>query len=66
MHTCWSCTFVYGTASADRADTAHVSLEAPGDLNLDNRTLSVPLCENPKGAEIQQKEKGGCVGYVYI
>lgn len=58
--------FVYGTASADIADTAHVSLEAPRGFNLDNRTLSVPLCENPKGAGVQQKEKEGCVGYVHI
>lgn len=57
---------MYGTASADIADTAHVSLEAPRGFNLDNRTLSMPLCENPKGAGVQQKEKEGCVGYVHI
>lgn len=58
MHTCWSCTFIYGTASADKADTAHVSLEAPGGFNLDNRTLSVPLCVRiPRVQEYNKRRK---------
>lgn len=50
---------VYGTARADRADTAHVSLEAPGDFNLDNRTLSMPLCVRiPRIQEYTKRRKG--------
>lgn len=53
MHICWSCMFVYGTA---RADIAQVSLEAPQDFNLDNRTLSMPLCVRiPSGQEHNRK-----------
>lgn len=53
LHVC------YGTARADIADIAHVSLEAPQDINLDSRTLSMSLCVRiPSGHEYNKKRMG--------